>query len=33
DLDSARETLERIVNTYPDELVAMLARERLDEIG
>ena len=25
--------LERIINTYPDELVAMLARERLDEIG
>ena len=33
DLDAARATLERIVNTYPDELVAMLARERLDEIG
>ena len=33
DLDAARDTLERIINTYPDELVAMLARERLDEIG
>jgi tol-pal system protein YbgF len=33
DLDAARATLERIINTYPDELVAMLARERLDEIG
>jgi tol-pal system protein YbgF len=33
DLDAARVTLERIINTYPDELVAMLARERLDEIG
>ncbi len=33
DLDAAKATLERIINTYPDELVAMLARERLDEIG
>ncbi len=33
DLDAAKVTLERIINTYPDELVAMLARERLDEIG
>lgn len=33
DIDAARATLERIINTYPDELVAMLARERLDEIG
>ncbi|MDE3005536.1 MAG: tol-pal system protein YbgF [Gemmatimonadota bacterium] len=33
DIDAAKVTLERIINTYPDELVAMLARERLDEIG
>ena len=33
DLDAAKVTLERIINTYPDELVAMLARERLGEIG
>lgn len=33
DVDSAKVTLERIINTYPDELVALLARDRLDEIG
>ena len=33
DVDAARATLERIVNTYPDQLVAQLARERLREIG
>ncbi len=33
DVDAAKVTLERIINTYPDELVALLARDRLDEIG
>lgn len=33
DVASAKVTLERIINTYPDELVALLARDRLDEIG
>lgn len=32
-IDEARATLERIVNTYPDDLVAQLAREKLREIG
>lgn len=32
-LDEARATLERIVNTYPDTLLASLAAERLREIG
>lgn len=33
EIDAARATLERIVNTYPDDLVAQLAREKLREIG
>jgi len=33
DLDAAKATLERIMNTYPDALVSMLAREKLREIG
>ena len=33
DLDEARTVLERIMNTYPDDLVSMLAREKLREIG
>jgi tol-pal system protein YbgF len=32
-IEEARATLERIVNTYPDDLVAQLAREKLREIG
>jgi len=31
--DDARATLQRIINTYPDELVATLARDLLAEIG
>jgi tol-pal system protein YbgF len=33
DVAAARATLQRIVNTYPDDLVAQLAREKLREIG
>ena len=33
DVEAAKGTLERIINTYPDELVAMLAREKLSELG
>ena len=33
DLDETRAVLERIMNTYPDDLVSMLAREKLEEIG
>lgn len=33
DLDAARQTFERIINTYPDSPMAMLAREDLEEIG
>lgn len=33
DIDEARSILERIMNTYPDDLVSMLAREKLREIG
>ncbi len=33
DVDAARATLERIMNTYPDAIIAMLARDMLLEIG
>lgn len=33
DVDAARATLERIMNTYPDAIIAMLARDMLREIG
>lgn len=33
DVDEARALLERIMNTYPDDLVSSLAREKLNEIG
>ncbi|KPJ82718.1 MAG: hypothetical protein AMS19_06915 [Gemmatimonas sp. SG8_23] len=33
DEDAARLTLERIVNTYPGTTMAMLARDKLEEIG
>jgi len=33
DVDGAKATLERIMNTYPGSMMAMLARDRLDEIG
>lgn len=33
DVDEARAVLERIMNTYPDDPVSMLAREKLREIG
>lgn len=33
DLEEAKAVLERIMNTYPDDLVSMLAREKLREIG
>ena len=33
DADAARLTLERIVNTYPGTMMAMLARDKLEEIG
>jgi TolA-binding protein len=31
--DDAKATLERIINTYPDASIAMLARDLLAEIG
>ena len=31
--DDAKATLERIMNTYPDQMVAMLARDMLRDIG
>ena len=33
DVSGAKATLERIMNTYPGSMMAMLARDRLDEIG
>ncbi len=33
DVDAAKSTLERIMNTYPDAMISMLAREKLREIG
>lgn len=33
DLEEARAVLERLTNTYPDDSVAMLAREKLRQIG
>ncbi|MDA0328536.1 MAG: tol-pal system protein YbgF [Gemmatimonadetes bacterium] len=33
DVAAAKATLERIVNTYPGEMISMLAREKLREIG
>lgn len=33
DVEEARALLERILNTYPDDLVSTLAREKLEEIG
>jgi tol-pal system protein YbgF len=33
DTDAAKLTLERIVNTYPGSTMAMLARDKLEEIG
>lgn len=33
EVDEARALLERIMNTYPDDLVSSLAREKLAEIG
>lgn len=33
DIDQAKAVLERIMNTYPDDLVSQLAREKLREIG
>jgi len=33
DVDAAKATLERIMNTYPDAMISMLAREKLREIG
>jgi len=32
-IDAAKATLERIMNTYPDAMISMLAREKLREIG
>jgi TolA-binding protein len=32
DTDEARQTLQRIINTYPDAPMAMLARDLLEEI-
>jgi tol-pal system protein YbgF len=31
--DEARSTLQRLMNTYPDSGVALLAREKLEELG
>ena len=33
DVDEARRTLQRIVNTYPDTAIALIARDKLEEIG
>ena len=33
DTEQAKTTLERIMNTYPDASVAMLARDTLADIG
>jgi len=33
DVDAAKATLERIMNTYPDAPIAMLARDKLRELG
>lgn len=33
DVDQARTLLERIVNTYPDTAIALIARDKLEEIG
>ncbi len=33
DVDEARELLQRIVNTYPDTAIALIARDKLEEIG
>ena len=33
DADDARATLERIMNTYPEATIAMLARDLLEEIS
>ena len=32
-VDQARTTLQRIVNTYPDTAIALIARDKLEEIG
>lgn len=33
DVDEARALLQRIVNTYPDTAIALIARDKLEEIG
>lgn len=33
DVDEARSLLQRIVNTYPDTAIALIARDKLEEIG
>lgn len=33
EIDEARTTLQRIVNTYPDTAIALIARDKLEEIG
>ncbi len=33
DVDEARLVLERIVNTYPDDPMAMIARDKLEDLG
>jgi len=33
DLDQAREILQRIINTYPESAIALIARDKLEEIG
>ncbi|MEX2467617.1 MAG: tol-pal system protein YbgF [Gemmatimonadota bacterium] len=33
DVDEARRTLQRIVNTYPETAIALIARDKLEEIG
>jgi tol-pal system protein YbgF len=33
DVDAARVTLQRIVNTYPESPIALIARDKLEEIG
>lgn len=33
ELDEARSTLERIINTYPGSAIALIARDKLEEIG
>ena len=32
-VDQARDTLQRIINTYPESAIALIARDKLEEIG